>query len=188
VPVVCEGHCLAAVRVACPDSMAHEEFHQQVELLDLVVWDFERAEADMLKSVLPSVQSEPPAAATSTAEETTRPQPEHPFVRDAIQIIDKRLADPRLSVECIAREIHVHPNYLGHLFAGHVGVRMSRYITSHRVNRAKELLVSTDDQVKQIARASGFAKPNWFCHVFLTHTGMTPSAYREHCGEPDKHR
>ena len=51
---------------------------------------------------------------------------------------------------------------------------MSKYI-----DRAKELLVSTDDSMEQIAHATGFANASYFCKVFKSITGMTPSVFVE---------
>lgn len=179
VPVVCEGRCLAAVKLVCPETLSEDEFRRYVELLDLVVWDFERAHPDLLRQLLPAIRTDSPAApGIPTAAPSDAPQPRNPHVHAAIRRIDERLGDPELSVDSIALALAVHPNYLGHVFVQQLGVRPSRYIASQRVERAKELLLGPTGQIKQIARAVGFANQNWFCHVFTAHTGQSPSAYR----------
>jgi len=55
---------------------------------------------------------------------------------------------------------------------------MSWYLAVRRVELAKTLLATTHRQVKVIARDTGHANPNWFCHVFRVHTGLTPNGYR----------
>ena len=55
---------------------------------------------------------------------------------------------------------------------------MSRYIAVRRVELAKTLLVTTDWQIKRIARETGHANPTWFSHVFGVHTGCTPGEHR----------
>jgi transcriptional regulator GlxA family with amidase domain len=42
----------------------------------------------------------------------------------------------------------------------------------------KDLLSTTDRQIKHIARQAGYANPNWFCYVFRDITGFTPGIYR----------
>ncbi len=54
-----------------------------------------------------------------------------------------------------------------------------KYITSFRINRAKELL-GTNPQlsIKEICGELGFEDPNYFSHLFTKETGETPSHYR----------
>ena len=56
---------------------------------------------------------------------------------------------------------------------------MNRFITARRVERAKTLLATTHWQIKEIARATGHANANWFCHLFRLSTGLTPGALPE---------
>jgi hypothetical protein len=37
-----------------------------------------------------------------------------------------------------------------------------------------------------IARDTGHANPNWFCHVFRVHTGLTPNGYRRQSRQPPR--
>jgi transcriptional regulator GlxA family with amidase domain len=59
---------------------------------------------------------------------------------------------------------------------------MGWFIASRRVELAKTLLATTDRQIKYIAHETGHANPNWFCHVFNVHTGLTPGEYRRRSG------
>ena len=72
---------------------------------------------------------------------------------------------------------------LGH-FAQEVGMRMSRYIATRRIELAKKLLISTHWQIKRIAYESGHSNPDWFSQVFRAHTGMTPRDYRRTASRP----
>jgi AraC-like DNA-binding protein len=56
---------------------------------------------------------------------------------------------------------------------------MSHFITLRRIDLAKDLLRSTDWQIKRIAHSCGFANPSWFSYVFKDQTGTTPGAYRQ---------
>jgi transcriptional regulator GlxA family with amidase domain len=104
---------------------------------------------------------------------------QHPQVRRAIALIERRANEPQLNVAAIATELGMNATYLAHLFREETGVRMSRLIAWHRIEIAKTLLSTTDWQVKRIAYESGHGNPNWFSHVFRLHTGDSPSEYRD---------
>jgi LacI family transcriptional regulator len=69
---------------------------------------------------------------------------------------------------------------------GSLGQRMKQVMgrTIHqeihrvRLDRAKELLVSSDLAVKQVAKESGFASVQYMTRVFRSGTGETPASYR----------
>ena len=180
VPIVHQDRCLAAVKLACPTSMAEEDFERHVELLDILVEGFVISHADLLKR-LPSPEQGLAQSAATPSHRTGEPldrQSRHPKVLKALEYIDVHLSDPKLTIGCIARELDVDFSYLGRLFTDEVGQRMSWFIAARRVELAKTLLTTTDRQIKRIARDAGYANPNWFCHVFSVHTGLTPGQYR----------
>jgi len=51
-----------------------------------------------------------------------------------------------------------------------------------RIDRAKHLLSSSEDNLGQIARACGFDRQDQFCHVFKRITGVTPGRFRHQRG------
>jgi AraC-like DNA-binding protein len=179
-PVVYRRRCLAVVRLNCPSAMPEAEFERQVELLDLLVRDFVHAEATLLKRL---AVAEPAAGGRSRpavgGKMTGRSARSlHPQIREALRYIEVHLADPALAVTGIAEALAVHPNYLSHLFVEQMGQRMGRFITAQRIERAKTLLATTRHEIKEVARAVGFANPSWFCYVFRTSTAATPGAFR----------
>jgi len=181
VPVVHNARCLAAVKLACPASMADEEFDRQVELLDLLVRDFVASAAVALKE-LPQAEraaakldAAPPAVGVADGGAHST----HPKVVRALHYIEEHIKEPNLTVGRIAEELDLTPSYLSQLFVEQVGQRMSRRIAARRVELAKNLLATTDWQIKRIAHEAGYANHNWFFHVFRALTGRTPAEYRE---------
>ena len=102
----------------------------------------------------------------------------NPLVQCARNHIERRWRDPNLSVAGVARALGVNPSYLAHVFSREVGEHMRSYITALRIERAKELLVATQWQIKRISFECGFARPNWFSEAFRKQTGMSPGKYR----------
>lgn len=48
-----------------------------------------------------------------------------------------------------------------------------------RLQRARQLLLQTDQQIEQIALASGYQSATAFIRFFRQHQGLSPGAYRE---------
>ena len=52
------------------------------------------------------------------------------------------------------------------------------YLTSVRLERAVELLRTTEDKTYIIAAQVGYTEPNYFSYVFKKQYGISPSRYR----------
>jgi AraC-like DNA-binding protein len=183
VPFVVEGCCVAAFRLACLEkSMTMEEFEVKVELLDLLVQHAISGESGVLRRLCShSSHGSKDGCPTPSGQDAVRRTPQgplHPQVQRALEHIEHELSNPELTVARTAAKLEMHCDYLAHLFAEQVGQRMSRYISVRRIERAKNLLITSNWRIARIARESGFANPKWFNHVFKTLTGVTPSAYR----------
>ncbi len=87
-----------------------------------------------------------------------------------------------LSVEDIAKSCYRSVGYFSHLFKDIAGVSPHRYITSLRMEKAKELLSDTELSVAEIGEAVGFTDQNYFSRAFKAHTGISPLAYRKSQG------
>ena len=95
----------------------------------------------------------------------------------AIQLIAKRFADP-LNVPALAGELGLHPNYLSTLFKRETGQTLSCYLAEYRLAHACALLVSTNDQIVDIAYSAGFGSVSQFHTLFRRHRGTSPRQYR----------
>ncbi|MEH7082372.1 response regulator [Neobacillus drentensis] len=99
-------------------------------------------------------------------------------IREAIDYINNNLKN-ELSQKEVADHVHLNPSYLSVLFKEHVKLTFSEYVTRRRVQRAKELLVSTNLPINDIAEESGYKTAKYFIKIFRELEGMTPSAYRK---------
>lgn len=72
----------------------------------------------------------------------------------------------------------VSKQYLCVLFKNTLNSRPMEYIAKRRIQAAKELLISTDKSVEDIAEEVGFCTASYFCKLFKRYEGMTPSAFR----------
>lgn len=73
----------------------------------------------------------------------------------------------------------------GKIFQSLTGLRPLDYLTGIRIRRAKELLLLTDDPLRDIARSSGFKDEYYFSRRFRQTTGLSPKQYaRTHGHKP----
>ena len=64
------------------------------------------------------------------------------------------------------------------LFMQKTGSHLSEYITSLRLNYAKQLLQDTSVPVLSVAQQSGYQDAKYFARVFRKYENMSPSEYR----------
>jgi two-component system response regulator YesN len=99
-------------------------------------------------------------------------------IGQAKRYINQHFREP-VSLEDVAREVHLSPFYLSRLFKEKEGVNFVDYLTRLRLEEAKKLLAQTNDTVAAIAEQVGYAEANYFSRIFRRHFGMSPSEYRE---------
>lgn len=99
-------------------------------------------------------------------------------VKQALRYIDRYFYQD-LTLTCVSEQVHMHPNYFGTLFKKETGVSYLSYLTSVRMDKAKELLDKTDLKIYEIGQIVGYYSPKHFAKLFKKHTNMTPNEYRE---------
>lgn len=100
-----------------------------------------------------------------------------PWIQEAIDLLCDRFAES-LTLAEIANEVGVHPVYLARSFSRHVGATVHETIRRLRVERACELLRTTDRSIGEIAHAVGFFDHSHLTRTFRRELGITPSRYR----------
>ena len=98
-------------------------------------------------------------------------------IQKALAFIEEKFADP-LSLEAIAHQAYLSPNYFAELFKDRTGLSPWQYVTGIRIEQAKRLLVSTDKPITEIALDVGFSDSSHFAKVFKKQEGMTPRSFR----------
>lgn len=92
--------------------------------------------------------------------------------------ISKQFADP-LTSEDVAAHVKLHPKYAMQLFRQKFSLTIVDYLTQQRVAHAQQLLVTTDQDVLDVAMACGFGSLSRFYAAFKEACGIAPRAYRE---------
>ena len=84
-----------------------------------------------------------------------------------------------LSLHNIAERFCLNPSYLGQLFKKATGWNFNNYLHYLRIKEAKELLLSGDWRIYEIALKVGYADPNYFAVKFQELEKVTPTQYRK---------
>ena len=84
----------------------------------------------------------------------------------------------RISREELATLVHYNPDYLGRVIRRQSGMSFVHYCQQVWLEKAKELLLTTDMSVVDIIHFLDFESKNNFYRVFAADTGMTPQEYR----------
>ena len=100
------------------------------------------------------------------------------YISQTISIIEKNYCNPNLRVETICQELFISHSYLCAIFKKILNIPLSKYLIRYRLQKACELLKSTDLTVNSIARTVGYSDIGHFLKSFKAAYSMTPSEYR----------
>lgn len=85
-----------------------------------------------------------------------------------------------LTLDDIAREIHLSKYHISHLLNNKLGISFNGYINMLRINKACDLLQKTDKSIASISEEVGFGSIRTFNRVFVQIIKTTPYDYRKH--------
>ena len=83
-----------------------------------------------------------------------------------------------ISLESIASEINMSYSWFRKIFKEYTGFSPANYIQEMKLQRAKNLLISSDLSIKEIAYSLNFDSISYFSSTFRKKTGYTPLQYR----------
>ncbi|MFY9985265.1 MAG: helix-turn-helix domain-containing protein [Chthoniobacterales bacterium] len=91
--------------------------------------------------------------------------------------IGKRFREPITTSE-IARTLHCNPDYLGRVYRETFGHSLTTGIHQARMHHAKNLLLLSSLNVKEISAACGYENPDYFRRMFRRFFDMQPNQFR----------
>ncbi|MFC5470650.1 helix-turn-helix domain-containing protein [Cohnella suwonensis] len=104
-------------------------------------------------------------------------QDTHPFVEEVKSLLQRNYGDG-VCLKSIAKQLYVNPAYLGRLFKSFESITFNHYLVEVRMEKAKELLFTTDKRIYEIAREVGYRQLDWFYKKFKEYTGYSPKEYK----------
>lgn len=100
------------------------------------------------------------------------------LIQKVITQIESDIASD-LSLNNLSKIFDVNSSYLSSLFKKETGCTLTDYVNKQRIERAKDLLISTNLQIQSIAQRCGMLDVNYFTKTFKKYTDLTPKKYRE---------
>jgi len=85
----------------------------------------------------------------------------------------------QVTLDYLGERYAIDKYYFQKLFKRHTGITPNEFLILTRLNRAKELLRTTDRRIGEIALDVGIQNPSYFIKLFQQHEGVTPGIYRQ---------
>lgn len=104
----------------------------------------------------------------------------HNVVIEKVQhYIQEHYAEPNLSLELVSHIAGLSPSYLGKLFKGSTQKSFGEYLNHIRLEKARDLLISTHETAAKISESVGIYNTTYFSTLFKKKYGLSPSAFRD---------
>lgn len=133
-----------------------------------------------VKRKLDSMKSRPSAAAYAVRGRMEQERSSCPIIRAMKQYVQEQM-DRNLTLKQIADHLNFNCAYLGQKFKQHENMSFNEYLLQQRMERAKQLLETTDMKIYEIAAAVGYTEIDWFYKKFRAYTGASANEYRKQC-------
>jgi len=100
------------------------------------------------------------------------------ILRQAVSYIDTHFDQEDISLNRVAQTVGMSPNHFSSIFSQEMGTTFIEYLIGKRMERAKELLRTTQLRSSEVAYRVGYRDPHYFSSTFKKIQGMTPREYR----------
>ncbi len=101
------------------------------------------------------------------------------LIHQAKDYIDKNFMDPTLQLKDVASRFNLSTSHFSAVFHEEIGETYRDYLGKLRLNRAKELLRTTNSKISEVAHMSGYRDPHYFSTVFKKKCSLTPQQFRQ---------
>lgn len=101
------------------------------------------------------------------------------FCRKLERIVHTRMRNPNLNIDIIAAQFGIGRTNFYRKVRELTGMSPNDFLRKCRMERAAELLSSTEVAVSEVCAQVGIPDAQYFSRVFKAHFGVSPSAYRE---------
>ena len=105
-------------------------------------------------------------------------QRENIFCKNVIDYVVAHYKEPITSASAAAA-LYLNNSYFCRLFKKHFNCNFSNFVNEYRVERAKVLLYNPESSVSDVAITTGFNSFSYFCKIFKSLVGVSPSDFRK---------
>lgn len=101
-----------------------------------------------------------------------------PVVRQIMDEVQKNYRED-MNLKTLAYKYHMNASYLGQIFQKEVGCSFTQYLSSKKIEIAKDLILNTNMKINDIAKEVGYPDTSYFYRKFKQHYGVAPASLRE---------
>jgi AraC-like DNA-binding protein len=98
-------------------------------------------------------------------------------LQQVLLYIEDHLSD-KISLKRLAKEVFLSESHLSLLFRQKLNISPIEYVRQARLHKARDLLLTTDYRVKEIAEMVGFGEQSQLSRAFRDEVGVSPLRYR----------
>jgi two-component system, response regulator YesN len=99
-------------------------------------------------------------------------------IRQAKDYITMHYMEPDLSLYEVASQVNLSSSHFSMVFSQETCQTFKEYLTTTRINKARELLRTSSLSSNDISYQVGFNDPHYFSYVFKKNTGFSPTEFR----------
>jgi DNA-binding response OmpR family regulator len=103
---------------------------------------------------------------------------EDAFMDKLFELMNAHLSDENYDIKLLCKDLFISRMQLHRKLKALTGKSTSHYLRLLRLQKAKELLLSTDKNISEIAYDVGFNSPTYFSTSFLEEYNQSPMAFR----------
>jgi DNA-binding response OmpR family regulator len=100
------------------------------------------------------------------------------FLQKLLENLENNYQDESYSIDKLCADTGVSRAQLHRKLVALTGKSTSDFIRNYRIKRAKEVLLTSDITISEIAYQVGFKDPNYFTKSFIKEVGISPSQFR----------
>jgi len=108
-------------------------------------------------------------------------------IGQAREYIDKHYMEPNLSLYEVASQVNLSSSHFSAVFSQGTCQTFKEYLTTTRINKAKEMLRGSSLSSNDIAYQVGFNDPHYFSYVFKKNTGFSRLNSGHRAGQASGH-
>ena len=100
------------------------------------------------------------------------------IIEKAKKYIQENYQNEDMSLLSVASNVNVSSNHFSAVFRKETGETFIDYLTTVRMEKAKDLLACTSMKTSEVGFEVGYRDPHYFSYIFKKTQGMTPKDYR----------
>ena len=97
-----------------------------------------------------------------------------------VELVNANLTDQQFSVDHLCLELGMNRTKLYSFIKSTTGMSLGNYIRKIRLDKAAELLRTTDMSISEVGYAVGIESPSYFTRTFKEQFGSSPSEFIKH--------